>query len=404
MDRPEQRRHRAGRARLRLPDAGLRDQLRAAAGELRRARAVGVRSEPGAARTQLTYNVGVTHELLRGTSVSAEWFHSDFKNLIARNNVARSASDYTPVNVASPIDGSPITYYNVSAAKLAAVQNVDSNDPNLKRSYNSVELNFNTRLPGGARLFGGTSIERIITNSCSAAANDPNLLLFCDGSKNNIPWLTSFKLAGTYPLPWYGITVSGALQALAGMPIGHGAAAIRRLHRGHRLRQPNGIGTFYLVSAATVYPANCKGAPARPGALVIPGLTPASRQPGLIAPGTEFTPRINQVDFGLSKTFTFDTIAVHAEARSLQRAELGRLLVGGRQHAVRRGHLHAAVGRAAGPHHPRRHRRQVVVRSGLEFRIENWRAFLRGARLFRFRTPRVPHSDTRSRVSLRGFL
>ena len=55
---------------------------------------------------QLMYNVGVSHELLPGTSVTAEWFHSDFKNLIARNNVARTAADYTLVNVVSPIDGS----------------------------------------------------------------------------------------------------------------------------------------------------------------------------------------------------------------------------------------------------------------------------------------------------------
>src|SRR5581483_4356051 len=139
---------------------------------------------------QLSYNLGVQHELLRGTSLSAEWFHSDFKNLIARNNVARTAADYTAVTVYSPIDGTPLTYYNVSAAKASAVQNVDSNDPNLKRWYNGVEININARLPKGARIFGGTSTERIITNSCSAAANDPNLLLFCDGSKNNIPWQT----------------------------------------------------------------------------------------------------------------------------------------------------------------------------------------------------------------------
>ena len=48
--------------------------------------------DPNLARPyQYTYNVGVTHELMRGTSVRAEWFHSDFKNLIARNNVARCA-------------------------------------------------------------------------------------------------------------------------------------------------------------------------------------------------------------------------------------------------------------------------------------------------------------------------
>jgi hypothetical protein len=255
---------------------------------------------------QYTYNVGVTHELFRGTSVSAEWIHADFKNLIARNNMARAASDYTPVTVYNPIDGSPLTYYNVSAAKVAAVQNVDSNDPNMTRWYNSVELNFNTRLPGGARIFGGTSTERVITNSCSAAGHDPNLLLFCDGAQSGIPWQTALKLAGTYPLPWYGISVSGALQALPGLSIGTAPLQYGVFTAGTGFTQPNGIGTFYLVSPTTVYAANCKGG-CTPGARVVPGLTVSSASIPIVAPGTEFTPRINEVDFGMSKTFTFNT-------------------------------------------------------------------------------------------------
>jgi hypothetical protein len=253
---------------------------------------------------QLMYNVGVTHELLAGTSVTVEWFHSNFKNLIARNNVARTAADYTLVNVASPIDGTVIPFYNVSAAKVSAVQNVDSNDPNLTRSYNGVEINFNARLPHGIRVFGGTSTEKAVSNSCSAAANDPNLLLFCDGSKNNLPWITAGKVAGTVPLPWYGITFSGALQALAGIPLGTAPVQYGVFTAGSGFNQPNGLGSNLLISRTTRYAADCKG-PCTPGGLIVPGLTPASVMLGLVAPGTEFTPRINQVDFGFSKTIKF---------------------------------------------------------------------------------------------------
>jgi hypothetical protein len=155
-------------------------------------------------------------------------------------------------------------------------------------------------------LFGGSSIERTITNSCSAATNDPNLLLFCDGSQNSIPWQTSFKLAGTYPLPLYGITLSGALQALAGISLGTAPLQYGVFTAGTGFTQPNGIGTNYFVARATVYPANCTGAACRPGGVVIPGLQSASVTIPLIAPGTEFTPRINQLDFGLSRTFLFN--------------------------------------------------------------------------------------------------
>ncbi len=53
----------------------------------------GVRSlsafDPGLQRPyQLAYNVGLSHEVRSGIAVTAEWFHSNFKDLIARNNVA----------------------------------------------------------------------------------------------------------------------------------------------------------------------------------------------------------------------------------------------------------------------------------------------------------------------------
>ena len=43
---------------------------------------------------------------------------------------------------------------------------------------------------------------------------------------------------------------------------------------------------------------------------MIPGLTVASVNLGMIAPGTEFTPRINQVDFAASKTFKADFLSI----------------------------------------------------------------------------------------------
>ena len=246
---------------------------------------------------------------MRGTSVSLEWYHSDFKNLIARNNIARTSADYVPVTVYNPINGNPITWYNiVSATRAGAVSNFDSNDPNLLRWYNSVEASVNIRIPGGGRIFTGTSTERIITNSCSAAGYDPNLLLYCDGTKNNIPWVTSLKLFGTYPLPWYGINVSGGLQSL---PTALGTAPLQYgvFTAGTGNTQPNGIGTFMLVQQTTKYATGCAGA-CTAGALVIPNLALASVSIPLVAPGTEFAPRYNQVDFGASKTFRFGHASV----------------------------------------------------------------------------------------------
>jgi hypothetical protein len=191
----------------------------------------------------------------------------------------------------------------VSASRAAAQSFYDSNDPNLQRWYNSIEASVNVRIPGGARIFTGTSTERVLTNSCSGAGYDPNLLLYCDGTKNSVPWITSVKLFGTYPTPWYGINVSGGLQSL---PSALGTAPLQYgvFTAGTGFTQPNGIGTFYLVQQTTKYAANCKGG-CTPGGLVIPGLPSGSVNVPLVAPGTEFTPRYNQIDFGASKLFHF---------------------------------------------------------------------------------------------------
>ena len=81
------------------------------------------------------------------------------------------------------------------------------------------------------------------------------------------------------------------------------------------------------MTPTTRYAANCTGA-CTPGALVLPALAAsglATISVPLVAPETEFTPRINQLDFSVSKRFEFGEFRVHAEDGHLQRAELGRL-------------------------------------------------------------------------------
>ena len=250
----------------------------------------------------LAYNVGLQHELLPGVSVSAEWFHDDFKNLMVRNNVARTADSYTLANVVSPLDGSVIAAYNVKSGFVQSVQNVDSTDSNLTQSYNAVEFAINARLPRGARLFGGSSTDRTISNSCDAAVTNPNFLLYCDQSRSGIPWRSQFKLVGTYPLPW-GVQLSGSFQALPGYLLGTQALSGGFQISNAGLNLPNGAGTVWQITPATRYAANCAG-PCTPGALVIPGLTTATLNVPLIAPGTEQTPRITQLDVAVGKWIT----------------------------------------------------------------------------------------------------
>jgi hypothetical protein len=160
----------------------------------------------------------VQHELVSRVSVNAAWFRRDFRNLVARTNLEQSFSDYTPVNVVSPLDGSIVRMYNISQAAFTRIRNVASTDPDRKMWYNGYELSFNARLPRGVTVFGGTTTERMLWDVCSEKSN-PNNLLYCDARQSGIPWRTQLKLAASYPLPW-GILVSGALQSLPGYILG----------------------------------------------------------------------------------------------------------------------------------------------------------------------------------------
>ena len=64
----------------------------------------------------------------------------------------RTFADYTPVEIASPLDGSVVTMYNVSPAKLSAVRNLNSNDPEAKRWNHAFE--FGLQRPAARRRDG----------------------------------------------------------------------------------------------------------------------------------------------------------------------------------------------------------------------------------------------------------
>ena len=75
------------------------------------------------------YNVetsaSIQHEIFRGISLSAGWYRRDYKNLRRRFNTGVALTDFTPFTVYSPIDGSPLTIYNLNKAKQGQVQLVD---------------------------------------------------------------------------------------------------------------------------------------------------------------------------------------------------------------------------------------------------------------------------------------
>ena len=264
--------------------------------------------------------ISVQHEIIPRVSVTAGWYHRDFKNLRRRDNTLQTPADYTAFTMYSPIDGAAIQYYNVSTAKRTAISYTDTNaSSDRKMWFNGFEYNFNARLPHGMTLFGGGMSEKTIAQVCDEQAN-PNLLLYCDQTKSGIPFRTQFKIAGSIPVV-YGVQAGFSFQTLPGYGYGTGALSGREggptgptgQPSAAQLNTPNGVGTVWLITPTTAYTASSpcvsKGTCAV-GQLVDPGMTLSSLSVPLIAPNTEFGDRINQLDFNVSKTIKFGRASI----------------------------------------------------------------------------------------------
>ena len=248
--------------------------------------------------TEWAYNIGIQHELFPRFAITANYFYTRFYNLRQTNNLLQTPADYTPVQVASPIDGSVVTIYNVSAAKQSAVRNLQTSSDTAKMWNTDFEFGFNARLPHGASIFGGTATDKTVATQCDIT-DDPNRLNFCDQTKSGIPFNTQFKLAGSTPLPW-GIQAGASFQSYKYL---FGVGAPTTNFAG---------GGVWQITRTTRYSADCKG-PCTPGALVNPNQTVATLNVPLIPPGVTPSDRINQLDVTVARSVKAGNVTFRPE-------------------------------------------------------------------------------------------
>jgi hypothetical protein len=196
-------------------------------------------------------------------------------------------SDYTAFQTPSPLNGEPVTIYNLNRAKQGLVDLIDTTSTDRDKSrqtYDGLELSFSARLPRGGSVFGGLSSERTITVACeglapqplvgtAATSWDPNTFRNCDQSQLNIPFLSDFKLVGAYPIP-LGLQVGANFQSYAGAPLAVNWAV-----------------------PASVFPG---------------GQRTQSVTVNLIAPGTKYLKRWNQLDLSLRRVFSVGKVRLDA--------------------------------------------------------------------------------------------
>ena len=238
--------------------------------------------------------MSVQHQVASGVALTAAWYRRNTYEIRRTDNLLVGLNDYTAVPGFNPITGEAITFYNLNAAKLGQVDNVDFNstDNDLRsRTYQGFELGGQARLGSRANFFGGWTFDRLTTVACDSVT-DPNTFRYCDQGDFGMPFRHEFKLAGSVTTFW-DIQANLAFQSYAGLE----------------------QNTNWVIGRTTRYPATCP-APCTPNALVIPNMTLATLTPQsfnngtqsaqgvqLVQPGTKFLPRHNQVDIGFRKLF-----------------------------------------------------------------------------------------------------
>ena len=281
-------------------------------------------------------NMGVSHEVMTGVSISLEWFHTENKGIQQTFNTIRmqpcggvtpaaglqpsqyqtlidcnealgtsailANPNYKLTNIYSPIDGHAVPVYDYStlASNNLGAVNYVTTDPDQTSVYNGFDIGFNARLPRGGRLFGGSTTERTLRNNCDTAIVTPGNYLYCDdsnlGGGYTIPWKTQFKVSATYPLPWWGLIANGSYQALPGYTI---------------TQTTLGTGTGVLKSSVYVTcPGTSTAAGCQPGASLVPNQIATSLTAQMDPLNVNLTPRTNQVDLGVAKRLKFGRMRV----------------------------------------------------------------------------------------------
>jgi hypothetical protein len=233
----------------------------------------------------------VQHELVRRVAVNLGYFRTSFGNFTATDNRAVTATDFDQYCITAPADsrlpgggGQRVCgLYDVSPSRFGLTNNLVTRARDLGTQtevYNGVDLTFNARLPQGM-ISAGMSTGATATDNCEVVMGRPQITF---NSPNGItaprsdafcmpaaPWLTQFKVSGTYQIPW-DINAGWTYQNLPGIP----------------------IYATYVATNAEILPSL--------GRNLAAGVR-GTATIDLIEPQTAFEDRITQLDIRLAKIF-----------------------------------------------------------------------------------------------------
>ena len=268
-------------------------------------------------------SLGVQHELIRGVTLNVGWNRTQNYQPALVLNGAVPFSAYTPAQITNPLDGTPITVYNLRPAFFGLTPVLhQTNAPLSQRSnyYNGFEVSGSGRLKHGAFFCVGWTIDKQVDKSCDmnanpsgAAYNDPNSLRFCDwsgvthqdmGAITGVPYRNEFKFQGSIPIKW-GIEASASVYSQPVYSTNWATSGVSTAIGAPLAAFDGAVSGFktvnWSITPTTKYPTDCNCP--NPGGVVDANLKQGSEVIQLVVPGTRLTPRTNQIDIGVRKQF-----------------------------------------------------------------------------------------------------
>jgi Carboxypeptidase regulatory-like domain len=238
------------------------------------------------------FSAGVQHEVMPRVSMDVGYFRRIYGNFIVTDNRAVTAQDYGTYSITAPSDqrlpngGSyPVSnLFDVNPNRVGLVDNyITFADDYGKQTehWNGMDFSVNARPRNGVLLQGGISTGRTSFDNCEIRAQLPELSVVAPFTVNptnpnchiETAFLTQAKLLGSYSVPKVDVQVSATFQSLPGPQILSNFVAT------NALIQPS-LGRALSNSA--------------PNATV-----------NIVAPGTMYGERLNQLDLRFVKVFRF---------------------------------------------------------------------------------------------------
>jgi Carboxypeptidase regulatory-like domain/TonB dependent receptor-like, beta-barrel len=163
---------------------------------------------------------GIEHELLRNLAIGGTFVRALRYKTRGNINLAEPSSGYAPVEAIDPgpdglvrtADDRPFTVFERlgPAGSDQLLTNFDTGE-----YYDTWEVNATKRFANGGRLVTGW--DRTWRHLGDAISNDPNQQLY-DGPNRATTSQWTYKLIGSYPLPWWDLGLSGSYMGQKGEP------------------------------------------------------------------------------------------------------------------------------------------------------------------------------------------